>query len=100
MVGLKIANRRFEAIRANRLHVMKLGVLLRIDSRETIRANRRPDSRCELPGHQRKRIRAGAGPKSAPNCPFGGHLGTWLRVPTRVATPAAGCEPFLGPRAK
>ena len=33
--GLKIANRRFEAIRANSPHVMKLGVHLRIDSRES-----------------------------------------------------------------
>ena len=44
--GLKIANRRFEAIRANRSHVMKIGVFLRIDSRESIHANRL-DSRCE-----------------------------------------------------
>ena len=35
--GLKIANRRFEAIRANRTHVMKTGVFLRIDSRESPR---------------------------------------------------------------
>ena len=52
--GLKIANRSFEAIRAkfaaNRLHVMKIGFCLRIDSRESIYANR-PDSRCESPGH-------------------------------------------------
>ena len=48
--GLKIANRRFEATRANRSHVMKIGIFLRIDSRESIRANC-PDSRCELPGH-------------------------------------------------
>ena len=34
--GLTIANRRFEAIRANRSHVMKIGVFLRIDSRESI----------------------------------------------------------------
>ena len=40
----------FEAIRANRLHIMKVGFFLRIDSRESIRANR-PDSRCESPGH-------------------------------------------------
>ena len=33
--GLKIANRKFEAIRANRSHVMKIGVVLRIDSRES-----------------------------------------------------------------
>ena len=45
-------NRRFEAIRANRSHVMKLGFFffLRIDSRESICADR-PDSRCESPGH-------------------------------------------------
>ena len=48
--GLKIANRRFEAIRANRSNIMKIGVSLRIDLRESIRANR-PDSRCESPGH-------------------------------------------------
>ena len=48
--GLKIANRSFEAIRANRWHIMKIGVFLRIDSCEAIRANR-PDSRCESPGH-------------------------------------------------
>ena len=47
--GLKIANRRFEAIRANPPHVTKIGVFLRIDSRESIHANRR-DSRCESPG--------------------------------------------------
>ena len=35
--GLKIANRGFEAIRANRSHVMKTGVSLRIDSRESPR---------------------------------------------------------------
>ena len=33
--GLTIANRRFEAIRANRFHVLKIGVFLRIDSRES-----------------------------------------------------------------
>ena len=32
--GLKIANRRFEVICANRSHVMKIGLLLRIDLRE------------------------------------------------------------------
>ena len=49
--GLKLANRRFEAIRANRLHVMKIVFFcfLRIHSREWICANR-PDSRCESPG--------------------------------------------------
>ena len=52
-VGIKIANRGFEAIRANRSHVMKIGVFLRIDSRESIRANR-PDSRCESPVHLRR----------------------------------------------
>ena len=36
--GLKIANRRFEAIRANRSNVTKIEVFLRIDSRG---ANRR-----------------------------------------------------------
>ena len=35
--GLKIANRGFEAIRANRSHVMKAGVFLQIDSRESPR---------------------------------------------------------------
>ena len=35
--GLKIANRRFEAIRANRSIIMKIGVFLRIDSRESPR---------------------------------------------------------------
>ena len=40
--GLKIANRRFEAIRANRSHVMKIGVCLRIDSRESTRARITP----------------------------------------------------------
>ena len=49
--GLKIANRKFEAIRANRSHVMK-GFFVRLDSRESIRVNR-PDSRCESPGHLR-----------------------------------------------
>ena len=33
--GLKIANCRFEAIRTNRSHVMKLGFFLRIDSRQS-----------------------------------------------------------------
>ena len=41
-VRAKTANRRFEAIRANRSHVMKIAFFLRIDSRELIRANR-PD---------------------------------------------------------
>ena len=50
--GAKIANRRFEAIRANRSHLMKIDVSLRIDLRESMRANR-TDSRCELPGHLR-----------------------------------------------
>ena len=40
--GAKIANRRFEAIRANRSHVMKMRVFLQIDSRESMR--------CESPG--------------------------------------------------
>ena len=35
--GLTVANRRFEAIRANHSRVMKLGVFLRIDSRESPR---------------------------------------------------------------
>ena len=48
--GPKLVNRRFEAIRANRLHVVKVGVFLRIDSCDPIRENR-PDSRCESPGH-------------------------------------------------
>ena len=48
--GVKLANRRFDAMRANRSHVMKIAGFLRIDSCESIRANR-PDSRCESPGH-------------------------------------------------
>ena len=43
-------NCRFEAIRANRSHAMKIGLLLRIDLRESIGANC-PDSRCKSPGH-------------------------------------------------
>ena len=60
--GPKIANRRFKAILANRSHMLKIGVFLRIDSRESIRANR-PDSRCESPGHLSRRFTAleGAG---------------------------------------
>ena len=50
--GLKIANRRSEAIRANRSHIVNTGVFLRINSRESIRANR-PDLRCESRGHLR-----------------------------------------------
>ena len=50
--GLKTANHRFKAIRANRSHVLKTGVFLRIDSRESIHANR-PGSRCESPGRLR-----------------------------------------------
>ena len=34
--GQKNANRRFEAIRENRSHVMKIGVFLRSDSRESV----------------------------------------------------------------
>ena len=41
---INIANRRFEAIRVNRSHVMEIGF-----PRESIRANR-PGSRCESPG--------------------------------------------------
>ena len=37
--GAKIANRRFEAIRANHSHVMKTGGFLRIDLRESIHTN-------------------------------------------------------------
>ena len=48
--GLKIVNRRFEAIRANRSHVMKVEAFLRIDLRESIRTNRL-DSRCESQRH-------------------------------------------------
>ena len=47
--GLTIANRRFEAIRANRSHVVKIGFFLRIDSRASIHANC-PDSRCKNAG--------------------------------------------------
>ena len=50
--GLKTADRRFEAIRANRWNTVKIGFCLRIDSRESIHANR-PDLRCESPGHLR-----------------------------------------------
>ena len=56
--GAKVANRRFQAIRANRSHVMKTGFylfFLRIGSRESIHANR-PDSRCESPGHLSSRL--------------------------------------------
>ena len=55
--GLKIANRRFEAIRANRSHFMKIGVFLRIDLRESIHVNR-PDSLCESLGRLRAAILA------------------------------------------
>ena len=48
--SLGIANRTFEASRANRSNVMKIGVFLRIDSRDSVPANR-PASRCESPGH-------------------------------------------------
>ena len=48
--ALNIANHSFEAIRSNRSHVMKIGASLRIDSRESIHANRL-DSRCESLGH-------------------------------------------------
>ena len=44
---LKIANRRFEAIRANRSHAMIFFFFC-----ESIRGNR-PDLRCESPGHLR-----------------------------------------------
>ena len=44
--GLKSANRRFEAIRANRSHVMKIGIILRIA----------PKSRCESPGHRARKF--------------------------------------------
>ena len=46
--GLKIAKISFEAIRANRSHVTKIGCFFC----ESIRANL-PDSRCESPGHLR-----------------------------------------------
>ena len=49
--GLNIANdRRFEAIRANRSGVMKVGFAQQINLRESIHTNR-PDSRCESLGH-------------------------------------------------
>ena len=38
--GSKNENRRFEVIRANRSNVMRTGVLLRIESHESIRASR------------------------------------------------------------
>ena len=47
---LKIAKISFEAIRSKRSTVMKKGISLRIDSRESIRATR-PESRCEPQGH-------------------------------------------------
>ena len=50
--SLKLTNRRFEAIRANRSNVMKIGLVLRIDSRKSILASH-PDLRCESPGHLR-----------------------------------------------
>ena len=56
--GLKIANRRFEATRASRSRVIKIGFLLRIDLRKSIRANR-PGSRCESPGHLSPRVLQG-----------------------------------------
>ena len=61
-VGLKIANRRFEAIRASRSHVMKIVVFLRSDLRESIRVNC-ADSRCESPGHLRNGQSTVGGPK-------------------------------------
>ena len=48
--GLTIANRKFEAIRANRSHIMKIFFSQRVDSQKKNRANR-PDSPCESPGH-------------------------------------------------
>ena len=45
--ALETANRWSGAFRANRLNVLKIGIFLRIDSRELIHANRR----CESPGH-------------------------------------------------
>ena len=45
------------AIRANHSHVMKIGILLRIDSRESIHANR-PDSHCESLGHLSSRLKS------------------------------------------
>ena len=49
--GLKVANRKFEAIRANCSHIMKTDVFLRIDSRES----REPPCR-ESPGHLRSHM--------------------------------------------
>ena len=51
--GTKSVNRRFEAIRANRSNVVKIGGFLRIDSHVSIHTNR-SDSCCESPGHLRK----------------------------------------------
>ena len=50
--GLKNVNCRFEAIRANRSHVMEIVFFffLRVDSRESVRRNC-PDSHREPPGH-------------------------------------------------
>ena len=48
----KTANRKFDAIRANRSNVLKIIFCLRIDLCKSIRANSH-DSRCESPGHLR-----------------------------------------------
>ena len=59
-------NRRFKAIRANRSHTMEIGFFLRIDSCESIRANRR-DSRCESP---RAEVKCGKLWKFSSKAPF------------------------------
>ena len=52
--GLKIANRRFEAIRANRAHVGKMSFFLRIDSRESPRFAARIAGPSKLGNHPKK----------------------------------------------
>ena len=57
--GVKIANRRFEAIRANRSHVMKIDFLLRIDSPGHLRqgmAGMSHDLGREVPGSEEKTL--------------------------------------------
>ena len=63
--GLKIANRGFEAIRANRSNVMKIGIFLR----GSIRANR-PGSRCDSRGHLSVRQRSVQERKFSPKRKF------------------------------
>ena len=70
--GLKIANRRFEAIRSNRSHVMKIGVFLRIDSRESPRFALRIAGPSEF-------FRNFSGVSAGKSQPYWGHgLSIWL----------------------